>query len=740
MDQTVTPQPPGAPVLTATAIRGQFLGLLGELRIAQTFVNHESVDIEAVFTFPVPLEAVLLGVRVCLNGRELEGQILPRQDAEEEYEDAIASGDKTILLQSAGPGRFTVNVGHLLPNERAELEYRYALLGAWNRDCLRLLLPTTLAPRYGDPRRAGLAPHQVPIVSLAAEHRFSLALDLGGALASARVESPSHAIQTRQEGSQLRVTLANGHNEGTAPMDRDLVLLIHAEEAARQPTAVFAPDGEGGAVAWLSAQPELEEAAEPAPRDLVLVVDCSGSMAGVSMEQTRQALQAMVARLLPSDRVNLIAFGSAPDPLFPSLQPANRASVQALADRLAVLDADLGGTELHAALTLAFRQSEDQGSANRHSLDILLITDGEVWGAETLIAAARRAGHRLFTVGVGTAVVEDLVRGLAEATAGACLLVHPNEGMAERILRHFERIRAPRATVTLQWPQAPNWSWPDRSADQSADQSAGVFAGDTLHRLAGFSVLPEGALTLLYRREDGQERTQSLHLEPAPDFLPGDVLPRLAAARRLDSLPEADAKALALRHQLISAHTHFILRDAAEEKAPGLPELRQVEHMLAAGWGGLGDVASAVPVMECLPSPPYGSVPPPPMAASASTASDVRFSRRAPFDMTAVKQILLKLSARLADSSNPLPSLTELAQAGVPEHLIAELRLLLRAGASEQALVAALLHAFLSRQTGLGLGREVQRRLRFLCQREVPEALRARIETWVAAWYDQEVT
>jgi Ca-activated chloride channel family protein len=132
--------------------------------------------------------------------------------------------------------------------------------------------------------------------------------------------------------------------------------------------------------------------------------------------------------LRPSDRVNLIAFGSAPDPRFPSLQPANRASVQALADRFAALDADLGGTELHAALTLAFRQGEDQGGANRRPLDIVLITDGEVWGVEALIAAARRAGHRLFTVGVGTAVAEDLVRGLAEATAGACLLVHPNEG------------------------------------------------------------------------------------------------------------------------------------------------------------------------------------------------------------------------------------------------------------------------------------------------------------------------
>ena len=102
MDQTATAD---TQVLTATAIRGQFLGLLGELRITQTFVNCELADIEAVFTFPAPLAAVLLDVSVRLDGRELTGQVLAKQATEVDYEDAIASGDKAILLQSAGTGR-----------------------------------------------------------------------------------------------------------------------------------------------------------------------------------------------------------------------------------------------------------------------------------------------------------------------------------------------------------------------------------------------------------------------------------------------------------------------------------------------------------------------------------------------------------------------------------------------------------------------------------------------------------
>lgn len=740
MDQTASLP---TPVLTATALHGQFSGLLGELRMAQTFVNQEAVSIEAVFTFPVPLDAVLLGVRVRINGRELAGLILAKRDAEEEYEDAIASGDRAILLQSAGPGRYTVNVGQLQAGECAELDYRYALLGVWDQACLRLLLPTTLAPRYGDPARAGLAAHQVPAVSLAAEHRFSLRLELGGLLASARVESPSHAIRVQRDGDLQRVMLASE----TAPMDRDLVLAIHADTAAGMPispTALVAPDGEG-AVVWLSGQPDLPESCEPAPRDLVLVVDCSGSMAGTSMEQTRHALQTIITRLLPSDRINLIAFGSAPDALFSALQLADARTREALTKRLQRLDADLGGTELGRALTLAFEQSQ---GAPAKPLDILLITDGEVWGAEALIEAARQSAHRLFTVGVGAAVAEDLVRGLAEATKGACLLVHPNEAMAERIVRHFERLRAPRADLTLSWPQPPQWTWPA--------QASGVFAGDTLHRLAGFAAVPEGELTLVYQREDAQQTTQHIALQPLPSFLPADVLPRLAAAKRLETLPEAQAKALALQHQLVSIHTHFILRDVAEVKAAGLPALRQVEHMLAAGWGGLGTADIA---MGCAERCDDASPPPPSPSPAFLAASEVRFCHprtgprlsaaeadlaareEASAQLQSLRSWLLAQQHRLADPQQPLPTLDELAAAGVMDVFIFLLQNWVLSGTSEDALVAAVLHLFLHHQPDLAITREVTRRLRFHFQRSaLTEKQRTQLDAWIKGWCKPVVT
>ena len=570
-------------VLKATAISGRLQGLLGEITIAQTYQNAEAVNIEAVFTFPVPVEAVLLGVDIRIDDRVLQGRVLPRRQAEDAYEEAVSGGDSAILLQDAGRGLYTINVGNLLPGQIARLRYRYALLSVWNGDTLRLQLPTTLAPRYGDPGRAGLQPHQVPQVALDAENHFSLELELGGSLRTATVESPSHRINVEVGAEVLRVRLAGD----LGLMDRDFILTIRGSAAARAAFGLCAPDRDGW-IALASVQPELSGHADAGGRDCVLIADCSGSMAGDSIAQTREALLAILDRLQPADRFNLIAFGSQPRAFFNGMHPADDRGLAQARSLVAGLDATMGGTEIGAALQLAYRQRQGQ------PLDLLLITDGEVWNVEELAAEAQRSGGRIFTVGVGAAVAEGLVRGLAEATGGAYEFVHPNEDMAARIVRHFERIRAPRAEATMTWPVEPTRRLPEHIER--------VFSGDTLHLLAWLPAQPAGPATLNLTLSDGQRLSQTVVLEPWPAAETADTLPRLAAARRIAQLSAEDATALAVEYQLVTPHTHFLMVDvrAEGEKATELPELRTVPHRLAAGWGGVGSVADrtvARPVM-----------------------------------------------------------------------------------------------------------------------------------------------
>ncbi len=728
MDQRVTES---APLLTATVLHGRLEGLVGEIHIAQTFRNAEAVNIEAVFTFPVPPEAVLLGVEVTLDGRVLRGQVLPAQQAEEDYEEAIVSGDGAILLQSAGRGLYTINVGNLLPSQMAELDYCYALFGVWDDDLWRLLLPTTLAPRYGDPHQAGLAPHQVPQVALFTDHRFTLDLVLGSSLRQAQVDSPSHHLLVIPEEAGQRVRLA----QGSAPLDRDLVLLIRAEGAARAGQALVARDmqpavGEPApeAVVLISVQPQFPVTAPASGHDYVLVADASGSMAGDSIDQTLDALTAILDRLQPADRFNLIVFGDDPEALFPGLVAADTPHLARAHRAVRHLDADRGGTEIGDAMLLAHEQRQDQ------ALDILLITDGEAWDTREMIRYARQARDRIFTIGVGAAVAEDLVQGLARATGGACTLVHPNEAMSAKIVRQFERIRGLQATVQVTWPSEPTW--------QVRAQRGPVFAGDTRHWLAGFSTTPTGPITLTYTLPDGSTQVQTLDLQPWPEVAQADTLPRLAAARRLPDLDQATATALAIRYQLVSPHTHFVLRDPrdAAQQADSLPQVRQVPHQLAAGWGGLGSVTAAPPMMAKAAGPrllrdaSYSMSQPKP--SRIQYGFDFPARPKAPPQPPAPISFVAWLDAqaeRLADPQEPLPSLAEVLGSGLPAKLVNAVKRLVAEGLDEEQVIVALLYAIILPTTltpqGRSYPRGTLRRLRFAVDRSLP---RDRVDQLVA--------
>ncbi|MBK6337985.1 MAG: hypothetical protein IPF60_20530 [Betaproteobacteria bacterium] len=153
------------------------------------------------------------------------------------------------------------------------------------------------------------------------------------------------------------------------------------------------------------------------------------------------------------------------------------------AKALQSIDADLGGTEMENALAAVFALDDRLGGA-----DVLVITDGEVWGADSLLARARAAQQRVFVVGIGSAPAEGVLRKLAVATGGACEFVAPNEGVQQAILRTFLRMRAPRVErAEIAWPGTPTWVTP---------LPQGLFGGETLHAYAGLRRPPQGAATL----------------------------------------------------------------------------------------------------------------------------------------------------------------------------------------------------------------------------------------------------
>jgi len=594
---------------------GRLDGLLFELEVEQRYQNRSTTNIEAVYTFPVPLRAAFLGLEIEIGARRLIARAKRTDQARREYEEALDEGNTAVLLEQADEGLYTVSLGNLLAGEAAVIRYRYAELLDVAQGSARLAIPTVIAPRYGDASRR-VQPHQVPGVNLAVDYPFGLRIIVEGVLAGVPLTSPTHAIHTTREGLAVVVTLAEG-----AWLDRDFVL--RAELGDFRGAAVTARDGDEyvALVSWTPAVPAPIEA----PLALKVLIDCSGSMGGDSIAQARRALTAILDRLAPEakrvaerssapslgccggmppdslprrpgaairggaaatgDYIGLTRFGSNVVPVTDGLQRVTPALLSQLRDVARNLAADLGGTELPGALRAVVSQPT-QGAAHPA---VLLVTDGEIWAIDQALAAVASAGHRLFVVAVGAAPNEALARRVAEVTGGACEFVTPGEDMEQAILRMARRVCEPAYRLgDVRWPIAPRWIAP---------QPAAVFSGDTVHLQAGFREQPWGVLIATVTNADGETATmQSLAVSSI--VRNGDTLARLAAARRLGALDDEEAAALAERYQLASRWTAFVVVDEREAKATQLPTLATAPQMLAAGWGGAGTVVAQAPAAD----------------------------------------------------------------------------------------------------------------------------------------------
>ena len=560
-------------VLESVAVKGHLQGLCLELEVTQTFVNSSKRNIEAIYTFPLPFGAVLLVLTVKLGEKILTGSVMSKKQAESDYEDAITDGNSAIMLERADDGICTINVGNLLAGERAELRYSFSQLLNWQQDSLRITLPTTMAPRYGDPIKAGWQPHQVTEHSLLAEYPFSLALDIEQPLSSALIECPSHDVSITHEGGIAHVALGSSD----AWLDRDFILNLALQNADKD-TGQYAVDGEQH-VALVSFSPDIP-GNKIGSACIKVVVDCSGSMAGDSIAQAKIGLLRILDNLREADTFNIVRFGDTARAYFPTCVHATKINLSRARKAIETMEADLGGTEMAEALKFAYAiKDEGDGAAA-----ILLITDGEVYQHEDIIQKAKSAKHRIFTVGVGSSVAEAFIRNIASSTGGAAELVSPNEGMAETIYRQFNRMFQHRAiSANIHWPNEPKWQSP-KSIDT-------VFAGDTLHVFAGFNHPPIGDVCLQLTLDDGSTINQKVLLQASHS----EELSRIASAHRIDNMDsdlEVQATALALSYQLISKYTNFLIveKRATEVKPTNLPEVAQVPHMLAAGYGGTGRV------------------------------------------------------------------------------------------------------------------------------------------------------
>ena len=576
-------------------VHGKLDGLLLRMKTRQTYTNQSEDTLETVYTFPLAWGATLLNLAVELNGKRLSGTVIEKKKAVKQYEEAIDNGDTPIMVERSGRGLYTANLGNLLPGETAVIEIEYAQLLNLEADRIRLNIPTTIAPRYGDQhKQGGLQPHQTAAANGVVEYGFFMTLDIQGTAAKGMVSSPTHPIKTTKSFDGINVQLGK-----QTYLDRDFVLLF--EDLEGESFCIAGPDTESSSTTAIitSFCPKLPKT-KPSNLRLKVLLDCSGSMAGDSMKQARVALKHLFKQLNEEDSFAYTRFGSSLDRVTKKMTMAYSERIQSLLSTIEKTEADLGGTELEMAMTDVFNMNANGKARNSpevtDSADVLLITDGEVWNIENILASARISGHRVYTIGVGSAPAESLLRELAKDTGGASEFVTPREDMRGAVDRILTRMRsAQEVRFAIKWnaieDQHKDHEWASTLPPQLID-------GETVHLYARLPAKTEKPPVLICKtlvKDEEQEVSSAKPLSITWDT--EGIVARLCAAAQIGELTEGKAdtklaKSLAMKYQLVTQHTNlFLVHERAEEnKAEGLPKLQQVAQMQAAGFGGYGNV------------------------------------------------------------------------------------------------------------------------------------------------------
>jgi Ca-activated chloride channel family protein len=379
--------------LRRTDLRGDVVGPVALLRLSQQyqFTSAQSPKpIEAVYRFPLPGDAAVTGVRVRFGEVEIRATLAERQAAEQEYQAARDEGRQAALLTREAPDVFTLQVAGLKPDEAVTIETSYAQLARAEADGWSLRVPLTTVPRYvrGDERGATPAQGQPLAVLRDPGHRFALDIEVEGA---DDVASPTHPLDLSESGDgRQRVRL----QAGDVIPDRDFVLTWRARRQSDRPLLTVLqhdePDHPSRCFLALVAPPSGPAATETLAREVILLIDHSGSMSGPKWQAADWAVQNLLAGLSPADTFNLGLFHDSTR--WFSKQPVRgdeRTLTQARDFLLAHQDS--GGTELGVALEQSLGQKRDADARARH---VLIVTDAQVSDAGRILALVEREATR----------------------------------------------------------------------------------------------------------------------------------------------------------------------------------------------------------------------------------------------------------------------------------------------------------------------------------------------------------
>ncbi|HJS22361.1 MAG TPA: marine proteobacterial sortase target protein [Steroidobacteraceae bacterium] len=594
-----------------TAVEAQVSGMIARVTVRQQFRNDSSEWMDAVYVFPLSEKAAVDRLEMHVAERIIVGEIREREVARQVFESARQAGQQASLVEQERANLFTSSIANVPPGETVAVEIGYLESLDYSSEQWSLRIPLTITPRYnpgesdGDDTTHRKTTRAVPDAARVAapvhpggadSQRASIRVSLDAGFRLAKLRSLHHPVQVSDQGRRYAVQLV----EEAIPADRDFELVWSADLGATAGAAVFTEQIGRETYALLMLVPPHEQAMRPAaPREVIFIIDTSGSMQGPSILQAKAALALALDRLQPTDRFNVIQFNSLTETLFPEPVVANAANLEAALDYVAALEAD-NGTEMLPALEAAFAMP----ASAAHLRQIVFITDGAVGNEEQLLTLIKRSlgRARLFTVGIGAAPNGHFMRGAAGMGRGTFTFIGSDREVRERMGELFEKIESPALTdIELRWPDG-------LSAELALTSVPDVYYGEPVILSARLVGRVQGLLSLTGRSDSGYWLRQ-VPLAIATPY-PGvaslwarSCIDDLLDQRRAGADPETirrEVLELALAHRLVSPYTSLVAVDRTPVRPAGVASGKAaVPHVAPAGsaWSGatVGYPATATP-------------------------------------------------------------------------------------------------------------------------------------------------
>ncbi|MBW9062675.1 marine proteobacterial sortase target protein [Rhizobium herbae] len=576
-------------------------------RVTQRFRNPSKGWVEGTYVFPLPENAAVDTLKMQIGDRFIEGQIKAREEARKVYEEAKASGKKTALLEQQRPNIFTNQVANIGPGETIIVQIEYQGSVHQSGGAFSLRFPMVVAPRYNPdpivqtvdldpssgyavsdpvPDRGKIAPPVLDPAENARINPVTLTVNLNAGFPIGTLTSPFHETDVRTVDDMARVISLKS---GSVPADKDFELSWNAAAGKAPHAGLFRETVDGKTYLLGFVTPPTDEAAtETTPkREVVFVIDNSGSMAGTSIEQARDSLALAISRLRPEDRFNVIRFDDTMSMHFPSLVPATPDKREDAIAFVRGLTAD-GGTEMLPALEAALRT---QGPIEPGTLrQVVFLTDGAIGNEAQLFdeISKNRGDARVFTVGIGSAPNTHFMTKAAELGRGTFTLIGSEDQVAARMGELFDKLENPAMTdIAVTFAGA-------NAQDITPNPMPDLYRGEPVvltAKLDGTS--PAGKLQITGKTG---EQPWRIELDVAKASR-GNGIAKLWARRKIDDL-EANAYAVndgaaldrkietvALAHHLVSRVTSLVAVDVTPSRPAGEPVAStDVPLNLPEGW------------------------------------------------------------------------------------------------------------------------------------------------------------